>query len=296
MKDGKILLGVIAGSGFEDGLGLENVIEKLGTTPFGDPSGVITCGTFPGTDVSLAFLPRHGRYHRILPGAVNSLANVYALKELGADLILGFCAVGSLDENLQPGDLTVPDQLIDRTWGRRLSYSEESGVAIHVSPADPFCPEMRRCLLDEPPGDVSIKMSGTLVCIQGPRFSTRAESKMYRQLGCDLIGMTATEAFVAREAELPYALVALVTDFDCWRLTHGAVDAKAVMDVMAKNVASAKRFLIATLPKLARFAATDCSCRRALANAIMTPHEAIMPAESESLDLLIGKHLRASSV
>ncbi|HEV7130125.1 MAG TPA: S-methyl-5'-thioadenosine phosphorylase, partial [Ktedonobacterales bacterium] len=216
-------LGVIGGSGLYAMDGLRDVRELTVATPFGAPSDSITVGLLG--EVPVAFLPRHGRGHRLNPTEVPSRANIYALKSLGVEWIIAVSAVGSLREELAPLDLVIPDQLFDRTKSRATSFFE-GGVVAHASFADPFCPNLGGLLWATASGlgDVKVHRGGTYVCIEGPLFSTKAESRIYRQLGCDIIGMTALpEAKLAREAELCYATVACVTDYDVWYEGHASV-------------------------------------------------------------------------
>jgi 5'-methylthioadenosine phosphorylase len=287
-------LGVIGGSGLYAIEGLQDVSEVRITTPFGDPSDTIVVGTLDG--VPIAFLPRHGRGHRLSPSEVPSRANIYALKSLGVEWVLSVSAVGSLREDYAPLDLVVPDQLFDRTKSRPNSFFE-GGVVAHVSFAEPFCPHLSG-LLWETMSDMqgfTAHRGGTYVCIEGPLFSTKAESRIYRQLGCDVIGMTALpEAKLAREAELHYATIACVTDYDVWHESGETVTVEMVVANLQRNVANAKRILGALVSRIPpRGAAVSCSCGSALANAVMTDPSLITAPLRQKYGLLLGKYLGA---
>jgi 5'-methylthioadenosine phosphorylase len=285
-------VGVIGGSGLYAMDGLTDVQELQVQTPFGAPSDTITIGRLD--DVTVAFLPRHGRGHRLNPSEVPSRANIYALKSLGVEYVLSVSAVGSLREDYKPLDLVVPDQLFDRTKSRANSFFE-GGVVAHVAFADPFCPHVSELLyasmsrLD----GVSAHRGGTYVCIEGPLFSTKAESLIYRQLGCDVIGMTALpEAKLAREAELCYATIACVTDYDVWHESAESVTVEMVVANLTRNVANAKRIIrdvVSHLPE--DRARLSCGCSSALRNAIMTDPSLISTPLRERYGLLIGKYL-----
>ena len=285
-------LGVIGGSGLYQMEGLSDVREVRVETPFGDPSDAITVGRLG--DTSLAFLPRHGRGHRLNPTEVPSRANIWALKRLGVQRIISVSAVGSLREDYAPQHLVVPDQRFDRTKLRPGTFFE-GGVVVHASFAEPFCPHLSGLLsqtmatLD----DVTSHRGGTLVCIEGPLFSTKAESRIYRQLGCDLIGMTALpEAKLAREAEICYATIACVTDYDVWRESEEAVTVEMVVSNLQKNVANAQRIIRALAGKLPTDrSASPCDCASALENAILTDPTTIPASVRERYALLLGKYL-----
>ncbi len=287
-------LGVIGGSGLYHMPGLTEIEEVEAPTPFGMPSDTITLGMLGETPV--AFLPRHGRGHRLSPSEVPAQANVYALKSLGVEWLLSVSAVGSLREDYAPLDLVIPDQLFDRTKSRPASFFA-GGVVAHVAIADPFCPELSGWLAGAMTelGDISFHRDGTYVCIEGPQFSTKAESRVYRQWGGDIIGMTAIpEAKLAREAELCYATIACVTDYDVWREGGEAVSVELVVANLTRNVANAQRIIAALAARLPadRDGAT-CGCGSALAQAIITDPTAITPALRERYALLIGKYLAA---
>jgi 5'-methylthioadenosine phosphorylase len=285
-------LGIIGGSGLYEMEGLTNVAEVFGATPFGEPSGPITTGTLGGQPV--AFLPRHGRGHRIDPTHVPSRANIYALKELGCEWILSVSAVGSLREDYAPLDLVVPDQLFDRTKHRADTFFDE-GVVVHIAFAEPFCPHLSERAWDamQKLGDVKAHRGGNLVVIEGPQFSTKAESNIYRQWGCDLIGMTALpEAKLAREAQMCYATIACVTDYDVWHPGHESVTVEMVVANLARNVANAKRILAAVAANLpSTREGQGCGCAAALADAIVTDRAQIRVPARERYALLLGKYL-----
>ncbi len=285
-------LAVIGGSGLYDMPGLTRVERVEVSTPFGAPSDVITVGELDG--VAVAFLPRHGRGHRLGPGEIPARANIYALKSLGVERIISVSAVGSLREDYAPLDLVIPDQLIDRTTGRPASFFAE-GIVAHVGFADPFCPDMSERLAGaiDTLGDVHSHRSGTLVCIEGPQFSTKAESRLYRQWGCDLIGMTALpEAKLAREAELCYATIACVTDYDVWHTSESPVTVEMVVANLSQNVANAQRII----REVARALPADrsdvaCGCANALADAVITDRALLTPELRARYGLLLRSTL-----
>ena len=285
-------IGVIGGSGLYQMDGLSDVQDVHVETPFGAPSDAITVGRLG--DVSLAFLPRHGRGHRLNPTEVPSRANIWALKRLGVQWVFSVSAVGSLREDYAPLHLVIPDQIFDRTRLRPGSFFE-GGVVVHASFADPFCPHLSGLLWETMSGmgDVATHRGGTLVCIEGPLFSTKAESHIYRQLGCDLIGMTALpEAKLAREAELCYATIACVTDYDVWRESEETVTVEMVVANLQKNVANAQRIIRELAGRLpADRSASTCGCFSALANAILTDPAAIPASARERYALLLEKYL-----
>jgi len=285
-------IGVIGGSGLYQMDGLSDVQEVRVETPFGVPSDAITVGRLG--DVSLVFLPRHGRGHQLNPTEVPSRANIWALKRLGVQWVFSVSAVGSLREDYAPLHLVIPDQIFDRTRLRPGSFFE-GGVVVHASFADPFCPHLSDLLWETMSGmnDVATHRGGTLVCIEGPLFSTKAESHIYRQIGCDLIGMTALpEAKLAREAELCYATIACVTDYDVWRESEETVTVEMVVANLHKNVANAQRIIRELAGRLpADRSASPCGCSNALANAILTDPAAIPASARERYALLLEKYL-----
>ncbi len=285
-------IGVIGGSGLYRMEGMTDVEEVAVHTPFGDPSDVITVGKVEG--VSMAFLPRHGRGHRISPTELPARANIWALKSLGVEWVISVSAVGSLREHIAPRDLVIPDQLFDRTKSRANSFYE-GGVVVHCTFVDPFCSTLSALLIESARelGNVKVHEGGTYVCMEGPLFSTRAESRTYRSWGMDIIGMTALpEAKLAREAELCYAVVACATDYDSWHESEESVTVEMVIGNLSANVANAKRILRSVAQKIpADRSANTCECPTALATAIMTDHSKIPPEAREKYSLLIGKYL-----
>ena len=280
-------VGVIGGSGFYELL--DNAREVAIDTPFGTPSDSYFLGDIDG--VPVAFLPRHARGHRILPGEVNYRANIWGMKALGVHYVLSASAVGSLREELRPLDIVVPDQLFDRTKARPSTFFGD-GVVVHMGFADPFCPALSKAVVEHGRGvGATVHEGGTYVCMEGPQFSTRAESNAYRQLGFDIIGMTnLQEAKLAREAELCYATMALVTDYDCWFEGEADVTLEQVLSNVRRNVETAQAIVRSVIPSLDL--ACDCGCRHAVEFAINTPADLIPAATKEKLDLLIGKYLR----
>ena len=282
-------IGVIGGSGLYDLDGLTSVQEHRVSTTFGEPSDAVISGMLG--DAKLLFLPRHGRGHRIPPHRINYRANILALKKLGAEQIVSVSAVGSMKDNIHPGDVVLPDQFFDRTRNRPSTFFDDDGVAAHVALADPIDAALQDALYRAAvAADVRTHRNGTYICIDGPQFSTRAESNIYRRWGIDVIGMTnLPEARLAREAELPYATVALVTDYDCWHTEHDAVTVEQVVATLTKNVETARniiRNVAALIPDPRESPATN-----ALEHAIMTRPDLITEAARERLDVLIGKYL-----
>ncbi len=286
-------IGVIGGSGLYRMEGMTDVEEVRVQTPFGDPSDAIAIGKVNG--VSMAFLPRHGRGHRISPTEIPVRANLYALKSLGVEYVISVSAVGSLRESLAPRDLVIPNQLFDRTKSRVNSFFE-GGLVVHCTFAEPFCPTLSRLLYDAASnlGDVKVHEGGSLVVMEGPLFSTKAESNAYRQWGMDIIGMTALpEAKLAREAELCYATIACVTDYDCWRESEESVNVEMVVSNLGANIANAQRILQSVAHSIPsdRSSAT-CGCASALATSIITDPNTVPTAVKEKYSLLIGKYIR----
>jgi 5'-methylthioadenosine phosphorylase len=283
----EIALAVIGGSGFYDMPGLEQVEERHVDTPFGPPSDTIRLGTLDGARV--AFLARHGRGHRLLPSELPQRANIWALKALNVRRVLAVSAVGGLREETAPGHFVLPHQFIDRTMGRAATYFGD-GVVAHVSFADPVCRELSSAaFVAASQLNLAVHGGGTYVCIEGPAFGTRAESHLYRSWGADVVGMTALpEAKLAREAELCYAVVTAVTDYDAWHETHVAVDAATVFKVLGDNVGNAQRLVRALLQRLP---AGDCLCQRALDTALVTPPAAVDAAARARLGPIIARRL-----
>jgi 5'-methylthioadenosine phosphorylase len=292
MASSGAVLGVVGGSGLYEIEGLTGVEEVRVETPYGPPSDAVVRGRLG--DTTLLFLPRHGRGHRVAPHEINFRANVCALKKLGATHLVSISAVGSMREDIAPGDFVVADQLVDLTK-RRVSTFFEDGVVGHVGFADPVCRALSGALGDSATrAGARVHRGGTYVCIEGPQFSTRAESRLYRSWGVAVIGMTALpEAKLAREAELPYALLALATDYDCWHSSEEDVTVEAVLAVMKNNVVAARRAIAELAAHVPDASASPAS--RALAGAIMTAHERIPAAAHARLGWLIGKYVPAST-
>ena len=283
----KATLGFIGGSGLYDIEGLTNRREVEVSTPFGDPSDTIVTGSLDG--VRVAFLPRHGRGHRITPTEIPVRANIYALKSLGVERILSVSAVGSLKEELRPLDLVIPDQLIDRTKARVSTFFGD-GLVAHVGFADPFCPNLRRDSLDAADGLTTVHDGGAYVVIEGPQFSTRAESALYRSWNADVIGMTALpEAKLAREAEICYATLAFVTDYDVWREAEEDVSVEMVVANLMKNVETARAIIRNVTVRVSP--ERECGCGAALETAIITGRDLIPSETREKLGLLVDKYL-----
>lgn len=283
------LIGIIGGSGVYDMDGLSEVREERLETPWGAPSDAIVLGTLDGR--RMAFLPRHGRGHRLLPQEVNSRANIWALKKLGVDWILSISAVGSLKEEIRPRDMVIPDQLFDRTLNRPRTFFGD-GIVGHVSFAEPFCPILRKALLETCRElNLPVHDGGTYVCIEGPMFSTKAESAVNRSFGFSVVGMTALpEARLAREAEIAYATVALSTDYDVWH-ESGEVSVELVMENVHANTQNVKRVVRAVLPRIPE--ARTSFCHTAGRNAIMTQRELWPAATIQKLELLLGPEVKA---
>ena len=276
-------IGIIGGSGLYEIEGMRAVREIAVRTPFGAPSGPVVVGELDG--VRVAFLSRHGKGHRYSPSEINYRANIYALKSLGVRRVISVSAVGSMKESMKPGDVVLPDQFIDLTKRRASTFFEE-GIVAHVAFGEPVCTSLGRTLLDAAQAvGAAVHQGGTYVCIEGPQFSTKAESRLYRQWGVSVIGMTnLPEAKLAREAELCYATVALVTDFDCWHETEEAVTVEAILSTLRKNVELAKQLLKASVKSAA--AVNHCGCHRALQDAIVTAPAAIPAAARRKLALI----------
>ena len=281
-------IGIIGGSGLYAMPGLTNTREERVETPFGDPSDAFVLGDLEGRKV--AFLARHGRGHRLLPSELNFRANIYAMKKLGVERILSVSAVGSLKEEHKPTDFVVPDQFIDRTHHRISTFFGE-GIVGHVAFGDPVCGTVAGAIVEAcAKSDVVGKAGGTYVCMEGPQFSTRAESNLYRSWGADVIGMTnLQEAKLAREAEICYATMAMVTDYDCWHEGHDDVTVEQIVAVLHQNAANACKVVaaaVAAMPKDRK-----CACGSALQYAILTSPDAVPAATRAKLELLIGKYL-----
>ena len=282
------IFGVIGGSGLYQIEGLENVRELEIKTPFGKPSDKFLKGELSGAQ--LVFLPRHGRGHRWLPTEVNFRANIFAMKKLGVERIISISAVGSLRMEIKPGDLVVPDQFIDRTTQRQSTFFGR-GIVAHVSLADPFCRELSRQLVSAAQAsNATVHAGGTYLCMEGPQFSTRAESNLYRTWGADIIGMTnLQEAKLAREAEICFGTLALATDYDCWNEEAGDVEIEHVLKTLTRNVELAKKTIHNVVE--AATGIRSCPCATSLQNAIITEPKKIAKKLRAELRPIIGKYL-----
>jgi 5'-methylthioadenosine phosphorylase len=285
---GEPTLGVFGGSGLYELPGLVGVERVRVDTPFGAPSDEFVIGRLGGA--RLVFLPRHGRGHRLLPTELNFRANVYGMKQLGAEWIVSVSAVGSLREEIAPGHVVVPDQFIDRTRHRAGTFFGR-GIVAHVQFADPLCPALSRALVAAARAEsATVHAGGVYVCMEGPQFSTRAESHLYRSWGAHVIGMTnLQEAKLAREAEICLATLALATDYDCWNTAHGDVEIEHVLKVLSANVDLARRTIARVAASLP--ARTGCPCPTALANAIITERSAIPADVRRDLAPIIGRYV-----
>ncbi len=282
------IVGVIGGSGLYEMEGLRDVQPVRVTTPFGEPSDDFMVGFFG--DVKMVFLPRHGRGHRILPGEVNYRANIYGMKKLGVEWIISVSAVGSMKEEIKPGDVVIVDQFFDRTK-RRVSTFFGSGIVGHVEFAEPVCSALSDILYRsarEVGGGVH--RGGTYICIEGPQFSTKAESNIYRGWGVDVIGMTnLPEAKLAREAEICYATLALSTDYDCWHEEEESVTVEMILQTLRANVEKAKEIIKKAVPVISH--PRRCGCATALKYAIVTDRDAIPEETKQALKIIAGKYL-----
>jgi 5'-methylthioadenosine phosphorylase len=281
-------IGIIGGSGLYAMPGLTQTRELRVKTPFGDPSDALVLGTLEGKRV--AFLARHGRGHRILPGEINFRANVYAMKELGVERVISVSAVGSLEDGLRPGEFLVPDQFFDRTK-HRVSTFFGDGLVAHVAFANPTCAQMSAVLADASDHcGVKVHRRGTYVCIEGPQFSTLAEAHVHRQLRFEVVGMTnVTEAKLAREAELCYATIAMITDYDCWHPEHESVTASQIIATLNQNAENAQRVLRDAVREMP--AERACKCGKALAHALVTDLKLVPPATKKRLGVILQKYI-----
>ena len=280
-------IGVIGGSGFYTLLGAEGLEEKRIETPFGEPSDAYVIGEVEGKKV--AFLARHGRGHRLSPSELNFRANIYGMKMLGVERILSLSAVGSMKEEHAPLDFVIPDQFFDRTRGRISTFFSD-GVVAHISFADPVCGQLAGTVhkAAQETG-IRSKLGGTYLCMEGPAFSTRAESNVYRSWGMDVIGMTnLQEAKLAREAEMCYATVAMVTDYDCWHEAHDAVTVDQIISTLKQNTENARKLVPQVIRMLPE--ERDCKCGSALKHAIITDRAAIPAEAKQRLALILGKY------
>ncbi len=288
MREQRPVIGVIGGSGLYDMEGLEQIDELRVETPFGAPSDALIHGRLEGCEIY--FLPRHGRGHVHSPSDVPFRANLWALKQVGVEQVLSISAVGSLREDIRPGDMVVVDQFFDRTKRQETSFFG-SGLVAHVSVADPVCPRLRQDVLAAArAAGATVHDGGTYLCMEGPAFSTRAESRVYRMWGMDVIGMTnIPEAKLAREAELCFATLAMATDYDCWHETEEDVSVESVLATLRANVRVAQETIRQLAANLA--AQRDCGCPDALRYAIITSPQAVDPHARARLDLLVGRYL-----
>ncbi len=285
----KIKVAVIGGTGLYDIEGLTDKREIDVETPYGSPSDTIVTGTLDGVDV--AFLPRHGRGHRLTPTEIPVRANIWALKSLGVEHIIAINSVGSFKKEVAPGHLLIPDQLIDRT-SRRESTFFGDGVVAHIGFAEPFCPNMRKILYDcAKEAGAKVHSGGTYVVMEGPAFSTRAESRLHKSWGADVIGMTALpEAKLAREAEMCYGIIACSTDYDAWHEEETPVTVNMIIATLRSNMELSKRLVKLAISRLPD--TRTCPCPDALKNAIVTDPKAIAPDRKEHLNLIIGKYIK----
>jgi 5'-methylthioadenosine phosphorylase len=285
-------IGIIGGSGLYSMPGLGTIKEVRLKTPFGKPSEAYVVGTLEGRNV--AFLARHGRGHRILPTELNFRANIHGFKQLGVERILSISAVGSLKEEHKPLDFVIPEQFFDRTR-HRIDTFFGNGIVAHIAFADPICPELARVVETAcKTAGVTGKRGGTYLCMEGPQFSTRAESNVYRSWNMDVIGMTnLQEAKLAREAEICYLTIAMVTDYDCWHPRHDSVTVDQIVAVLVKNAENATRVIRQTVAAMP--SGRDCKCGSALAHAILTDRDKISAATRQKLKLILDKYLKSKT-
>lgn len=283
-------IGIIGGSGLYQIEDIKNIKRVSVLTPFGKPSDKFVIGNLGGKEV--VFLPRHGRGHRILPSQINYPANIYGMKKLGVERIISFSACGSLKEELKPLDFVLPNQFVDRTNQARPMTFFGEGIVAHITFSDPVCLDLARIIYDAAKElGLNIHQGGTYINMEGPQFSTRAESNLYRQWGMDIIGMTnMAEAKLAREAEICYVTLAAVTDYDCWRGHDMAVTINMVIQNLLKNTENTKKILKLAIPRISD--KRNCTCGTALKYAIITPKEFISPYLKKKLSLIIGKYIR----
>jgi 5'-methylthioadenosine phosphorylase len=288
MPQAQAKIGVIGGTGLYDIEGLTDIEEVTINTPFGRPSDSIVVGRLGG--VGVAFLPRHGRGHRISPTEVPSRANIYALKSLGVERIIAINSCGSFKEEIKPGHLLIPDQVIDRTRNRVSTFFRD-GIVAHIQFADPFCPALSQIIYQSAlDAGATVHKGGTFIAMEGPAFSTRAESRLYRSWDADIIGMTVLpEARLAREAEICYASIACVTDYDSWHETKEPVSVEAILATLRQNIENAKKIIRLSVSRIPE--ARDCACASALNMAIVTAPALIPSEQKEKLGLFIGKYI-----
>ncbi len=288
MPQARAKIGVIGGTGLYEIEGMTDIREVNVETPFGNPSDSITVGKLNG--VGIAFLPRHGRGHRIMPSDIPARANIYALKSLGVEQVIAINSCGSFKEEIKPGQLLVPDQVIDRTHNRTCTFFGD-GIVAHVAFSDPFCNELSQILYEcAKEAGAQVHQGGTYVSMEGPAFSTRAESRLYKSWGADVIGMTIIpEANLSREAELCYASICAVTDYDSWREKEEGVTADVIIGHMKNNIAMAKKIIKLAVNKIPP--KRDCACLNALENAIVTAPQVMTLEQKRKFHLLIGKYV-----
>jgi 5'-methylthioadenosine phosphorylase len=282
-------VGVIGGSGLYALEGITEVETVSVNTPWGKPSDDPVIGELG--DVRLIFLPRHGKGHKLMPSEINYRANIFAMKTLGAERIISVSAVGSMREDIKPGHIVIPSQFYDHTKSRSSTFFGD-GIAAHVSMADPVCPALSQSLYDAAlAAGATVHRDATYICMEGPQFSSRAESNIYRKWGVDVIGMTnMPEAKLAREAEICYSTLALSTDYDCWHEHHDDVTVDDIIQTLMNNVALARRIIVKALPAIS--GTRDCACQSSLENAIITSRDAITPEVKERLGILIKRYVQ----
>ncbi|OGE24753.1 MAG: methylthioadenosine phosphorylase [Candidatus Dadabacteria bacterium RIFCSPHIGHO2_12_FULL_53_21] len=282
-------VGIIGGSGLYALEGITGVETVSVDTPWGKPSDDPAVGELG--DTRLVFLPRHGKGHKLMPSEINYRANIFAMKMLGAEWIISVSAVGSMREEIAPGHIVIPSQFYDHTKSRASTFFGD-GIAAHVSMADPVCPSLSRALYEAAlSAGATVHKDATYICMEGPQFSSRAESNIYRKWGVDVIGMTnMPEAKLAREAEICYSTLALSTDYDCWHEHHGNVTVDDIIETLMSNVALARKVITKALPGISE--ARDCACRRSLENAIITSRDSISPEVKERLGILIKRYVQ----
>jgi 5'-methylthioadenosine phosphorylase len=283
------VVGVIGGSGLYEMEGLEEVQTVSLKTPFGNPSDAFIVGRLEGMKV--AFLPRHGKGHRIQPSSLNFRANIYGMKKLGVQWIIGVSAVGSMKESIHPGDMVIPNQFIDQTKGRPSTFFND-GIVGHIGLADPVCPVLSQILCEAGnEAGATVHRDGTYICIEGPQFSTRAESRLYRTWGVDIIGMTnLPEAKLAREAEICYSTIAFATDYDCWHEVAGDVSISEVLRILAQSAKIAKSTIRRAIKQLPE--KRECLCANALKYALITGKKFIPEKTKKDLEPIIGKYIK----
>lgn len=284
-------IGIIGGSGLYHIDGIKHVKEISVTTPFGKPSDKLISGDLEGVEV--IFLPRHGKGHRISPSEINYRANIFAMKKLGVESIISFSACGSLKEELQPMDFVMPDQFVDRTNQARQMTFFEKGIVAHIAFAHPICTDLAKMVFDTAKdAGLNIHYGTTYLNMEGPAFSTKAESNLYRSWGMDIIGMTnMSEAKLAREAEMCYVTVCAVTDYDCWHSGHDQVTVEMIINNLVKNVENSKKLIKMVVPKIAQHK-RKCKCKDTLSSAIVTEKKFIPVKVKKDLKIIIGKYVK----